>query len=202
MDDATLDYVRSSSFTNSISNFPGRIKENQQLIPESALCLLASTEALISKDCAIEIEIQKEFKKIWGNLLNHIISGLSPPLGQPLEDVFARVLRMRILSTHLQEHSPGQTTIQDLFAIDMSAIKYTIGGTPYNAAKISDTGKTVTQDGVAKKDLKQWEKDTFEMVTSITTSSQTKIGPDEIVLVFEEKSIAENSSGTKVWKGH
>jgi hypothetical protein len=275
MDAATLRYVRSSSFTNSISKFPGQIAESQFLVPESALCLLASTRAVRS-NYVIEGEIQDEFKKIWGNLLNHITSDPSPPLGQPLEDVFARVLRMRILSMHLKEHSPGQTTLMDLLAINMSAIKYTIGGTPYNAAKISGTGKTVKQVGVARKNLKQWEKDTFEyacseesfakkdflfdllsrgiivprifkdirplsssqnltawkksirainsnlvlkeprpnndhcdlmlfarMVTSTTTtSSQTKIGRDEIVLVFEQKSKAENSFSNKVWLGH
>ena len=40
------------------------------------------------------------------------------------------------------------------------------------------------------------------MVTSITTSSQTKIGRDEIVLVLEVKTKAENSSGNKIWRGH
>ena len=70
---------------------------------------------------------------------------------------------------HLKEHSPGQTTLMDLLAINMSAIKYTIGGTPYNAAKISGTGKTVRQDGVARKNLKQWEKDTFEYAYSEET---------------------------------
>ena len=272
MDDTTLDYIRSSSFTNSITKFPGRRNE-QQLVPESALCLLASTSA-VSSNYVIEGAIQKEFKEIWGNLLAHITSDPSPPLGQPLEDAFARVLRMRILSSHLREHSPGLTTLKDLLAIDMSAIKYTIGGTPYNAAKISGTGKTVEQNGT-QKNLKQWEVDTFEqasgeknlakklflldllsrgiivpqifndieplsssrnltawkksikainsnlflreprpnndhcdlmlfvrMVTSITTSSQTKIGRDEIVLVLEVKTKAENSSGNKIWRGH
>ena len=277
MDAKTLRYVRSSSFTNSITKFDFSDKEDdayQFVVPESALCLLASTGLMDSGDI-IATEIQKEFKEIWGNLLNHITSDPSPPPGQPLEDVFARVLRMRILSSHLKERSPGQTTLKDLLAIDMSAIKYTVGGTPYNAAKISGTGKTVEQDGVPKKKIKQWEKDTFEyascseesfakkdflsdllsrgiivpkelllstmwsssqiadwkisikaidstldlreprpnndhcdlmlfarMVSSITTSSPTKIGSDEIVLVFEEKSMAENSSGDKVWRGH
>ena len=277
IDAKTLRYVRSSTFTNSITefDFSDTKDENQLIVPESALCLLASTGQMDS-DEIIAMEIQKEFKEIWGNLLNHITSDPSPPLGQPLEDVFARMLRMRILSSHLKERRPGQTTLKDLLAIDMSAIKYTIGGTPYKAAKISGTGKTVEQDGVPQKNLEQWEKDTFEyagseesyakkdflskllsreiivpqlagvelrtlsssqnltawkksiraiisnldlreprpnndhgdlmlfarMVSSITTSSQTKIGPDEIVLVFEEKSMAENSSGNKVWRGH
>ena len=274
MDDTTLDYIRSSSFTNSITKFSGR-RKNQQLVPESALFLLASTSAVRS-NYVIEGAIQDELKKIWGDLLDHITSDPRPPRGQPLEDVFARVLRMRILSMHLKEHSPGQTTLMDLLAIHMSAVKYTIGGTSYNAAKISGTGKTVRQDGVARKNLQQWEKDTFEyacseesfakkhflfdllsrgiivpqlfsdieplsssqnltawkksigainsnlilkeprpnndhcelmlfarMATTIaTTSSQTKIGRDEIVLVFEQKSQAENSFRNKVWLGH
>ena len=269
----TLDYIRSSSFTNTITNFD-YLDENQQLVPESALCLLASTKQ-VDWDDIIATEIQKEFKEIWGNLLNHITCPLS---SQPLEDVFARVLRMRMLSSHLKERSPGQTTLKDLLAIDMSAIKYTIGGTPYNASKISGTGETVDQDGVIQKNLEQWEKDTFEyaarseesyakrkhlsdllsrgiivpkifhdigpmssslnltawkksiraitstldlkrprpnndhgdlmlfarMVSSSSTisSSPTKIGRDEIVLVFEEKSMAESRSGNKVWRGH
>ena len=40
------------------------------------------------------------------------------------------------------------------------------------------------------------------METSITTSSQTKIGRDQIVLVFEEKSKAENSVSNNSWLGH
>jgi hypothetical protein len=61
MDDTTLDHIRSSSFTNSISNFPGQIAESQFLVPESALlCLLASTSAL-SSNYVIEGAIQTEF---------------------------------------------------------------------------------------------------------------------------------------------
>jgi hypothetical protein len=118
-------------------------------------------EDLLTSNYVIERAIQNEFKKLWGNLLNHIKSDPSPPLGQPLEDVFARVLRMRILSSHLKERSPGQTTLMDLLAIDMSAVKYTIGGAQYNAAKISDTGETVEQDGVAQKNTRSFLRITF-----------------------------------------
>ena len=273
--DATiLQYVRSSTFTNSITQFPNS-RRNPVLVPESALCLLATATEVVSNDI-IAKEIQKDLKVIWGNLLCHITSPESSPLGQPLEDVFPRVLRMRILSSHLKEGSSGYTTLQDLLAIkDMSMIKYTIGGAPYKAAKISNTGKSVTQDGV-RKSLKQWEADTFEYVaqgvksaakrktleelllrkiiaptridiTSVASSRNcfawkdsirsidselvltiplpnndhgnllmffrmlasgstspppNKVGPDEIVLVFEEKSKGENNESNEIWWGH
>lgn len=40
MDDTTLEY---SSFTNSISLYPGKMRENRFIVPESAPCLLAGT---------------------------------------------------------------------------------------------------------------------------------------------------------------
>ena len=112
---ATLRCVRSSSFTNSISNFPGQSTESQFVVPECALCLLASTGRVevVDSDDIIAAEIQNEFEEIWGNLLRHIASDPSPPRAQPLEDVFARVLRARILSSHLNGRSPGQTTLQE-----------------------------------------------------------------------------------------
>jgi len=161
MDDITLEYVRSSSFTNSIAAFPGKKKENRYIIPESALCLLAGTSEA-NPDDIISMEIQEEIKVIWGSLVNHIKSPLGSSLGQPLDDLFAKVLRMRIVSSHLKEHFPGFATLRDLLAIDtINNIKYTIGGRPYNATKISTTGKTVVQGG-AQKNFDQWEADTFE----------------------------------------
>eukprot|EP01036_Dinobryon_divergens_P024909 gene24909-33402_t len=117
--------------------------------PESALCLLATATEVVSDDDSIAKEIQREFKAIWRNLLDHLTTAAvpvpesSPLVGQPLEDVFARVLRMKILSLHLKEGRSGHTTLMDLLAIkDMSAIKYTIGGAPYKAAQISNTGNS------------------------------------------------------------
>ena len=40
------------------------------------------------------------------------------------------------------------------------------------------------------------------MITSSTKSSPTKVGRDEIVLILEQTSRAENSSSNKVWWGH
>ena len=172
VDDTTLRYVRSSSFTNSLTEFPEKNGADQFLVPESALCLLASTTVV--KSDAIAREIQNEFKAIWNNLLNHIESPLSSALGQPLEDVFTKVLRMRILSTHLKEVNPGQTNLKDLLAIDMSAIKYTIGGKPYNPAKISKAGKSVVQDSVNKK-LDKWEAVTFDRAGPVVKSRAKEV---------------------------
>ena len=138
--------------------------------------------------------------------MNHITSDPSPPLGQPLEDVFARVLRMMILSMHLKEHSPGQTTLMDLLAIDMSAIKYTIGGTPYNAAKISGTGETVEQDGVVRKNLKQWEKDTFEDACSEESFAKKRFLLDLlsrgiiVPQIFDDIEPLSSSRNLTAWK--
>ena len=172
MDDNTLEYIRSSTFTNSIKEFGGKKKENRFIVPESALCLLGNAGEVTSADVNRR-EIQKEFQAIWANLKDHIQS-LNSPLGQPLEDVFARVLRMRLLSAHLQQSSPCLTTLKDLLAIDVDAIKYTIGGTPYNSAKISPSGKFVLQDGV-KKNFQQWETDTFDRVGRIDESLAKKV---------------------------
>eukprot|EP01035_Chromulina_nebulosa_P022916 gene22916-biopygen15191 len=275
VDFTMLQYVRSSTFTNSITQFPNE-RTKPVLVPESALCFLASATEVVSNDI-IAKEIQKEFKAIWGNLLGHITSPESSPLGQqPLEDVFTSILRIRILSSHLKEgSSSGQTTIKDLLAIkDLSLIKYTIGGAPYKAAKISNSGKSVTPDGV-QKTFMEWEADTFEyvvqgknvakrdtledlllrkiiaptrvdimklassrnlfawkeairsinsklvleipapnndhcdlmmffrMLASGTTSPPpTKVGSDEIVLVFEEKSKGENNDSNEIWWGY
>eukprot|EP01035_Chromulina_nebulosa_P069361 gene69361-biopygen28230 len=164
VDATVLQYVRSSSFTNSITEFPDSQNEYQLLVPESALCLLASANEVASNDIIVK-EIQKEFKAIWGNLLDHITSPApesSQLVGQPLEDVFTRVLRMRILSSHLKEESSGQTTLMDLLAIkDMSLIKMLPSG--------------------------------------MTSSPPTKVGSDEIVLVFKEKSTGDSY---EIWWGH
>jgi hypothetical protein len=43
----------------------------------------------------------------------------------------------------------------------------------------------------------------FRMLASGTTSPPpTQVGPDEIVLVFEEKSKGENNDSNEVWWGH
>eukprot|EP01035_Chromulina_nebulosa_P023318 gene23318-biopygen15360 len=163
MDNTVLRKVRSSSFTNSIKTFPGKKEDGQLLVLEAALYFLANTSNYDWQD-EIATEIQKEFNEIWNSILNHIKFPLSPPIGQrqPLEDAFARVLRMRILSSHLSEHSPGQTTLQDLLAIDdINAIKYTVGAGPYQAAKISSTETAVVQAG-AQKNLIPWEADSDE----------------------------------------
>jgi hypothetical protein len=265
MDDTTLEYIRYSTFTNSITEFPGRKKENRLIVPESALSILVNTGEV---EDVHRREIQKGFQEIWVNL----IQSLSSASGQPLEDVFARVLRMRLLSTHLKEHNRGHTTLKDLLAIDVDKIKYTIGGAPYNAAKIYPSGDFVLQDSI-KKSFQQWEGDTFDSVQQIdenlakkqflsnllsqsiivptavvsdsiwssrrrpewkkairaTTSSlvlrepkpnddhcnlmlfikmmlnmtaSPECGRNEIVLVFEEKSGAENSVTDKRWWGH
>ena len=170
MDDTAQQHIRSSMFTNSITYIcSGRIIY-PRLVPESSLCLLASTSA-VNADDVIARAIQDEFKEIWNNLVNHLTRSppSSPPPsippGQPplLEDMFARVLRTRILSTHLHERRRGMTTLRALLAIDniSDGIKCITGGEPYNAAKISTTGKTVVQAGV-KKNINKWEAATFE----------------------------------------
>ena len=169
MDDTALQLIRSSSFTNSVTDFPACRGFYQQLVPESILCLLAtsaSSSAVVNADgdAAIARAIQDEFKAIWANLLNHLTT--CPPLLPPLlVDLLARVLRTRILSMHLREHRPGSTTLQALLAIENishEGIKYTTGEGPYSAAKISSTGKTVVQAGVKRNLLKKWEAATFE----------------------------------------
>eukprot|EP01036_Dinobryon_divergens_P033483 gene33483-43269_t len=178
---------------------------------------------------------------------------------------------MRILSSHLKEGRSGHITLMDLLAIkDMSLIKYTIGGAPYKAAQISNTGNSVMQDGI-QKTFKQWEADTFEHATVVVqslkkkqflsqllnrkiiaptsiyiislasirwkeairyvdsnnvltipplpdddhhcdsilmlastsdTTSPPKVGPDEVVLVCEEKSMSGNNESNDIWRGH
>eukprot|EP01035_Chromulina_nebulosa_P024321 gene24321-biopygen15856 len=71
--DATmLQYVRSNTFTNSITRFPSA-RTQAVVVPECALCLLATATEVVSDD-SIAKEIQKEFKAIWRNLLDHIIT--------------------------------------------------------------------------------------------------------------------------------
>ena len=78
--DATmLQYVRSSTFTNSITQFPDSQHQNQILVPESALCLIANATEVVSNDF-IAKAIQKEFNAIWGNLMGHITSPESSAL--------------------------------------------------------------------------------------------------------------------------
>lgn len=115
------------------------------------------------KYSSIDKATQKEFKDIWSNLLMNHIKAYSSKLGQPLDD-----------GASDEDSSPGQTTLMDLLAIDMSAIKYTIGGAPYNAAKISATEDYVVQGDVRKKNLEQWEAETFELLVSESDESIAK----------------------------
>jgi hypothetical protein len=79
VDSTVLQYVRSSTFTNSITQFPDSQYQNQILVPESALCLIANATEVVSNDF-IAKAIQKEFNAIWGKLMGHITSPESSAL--------------------------------------------------------------------------------------------------------------------------
>ena len=132
------------------------------IVPESSLSLLARADIgrlLANKH---EKAIKEEFDAIWNDLKSHILSKeRGTAEGQALENIFPRVLRMRLLSTHLKEKEKGQTTLMELFAIDQASIMCTVGGRPYNAANTSSNYSFV-QDGVVRS-AAEWIASTFEL---------------------------------------
>jgi hypothetical protein len=117
-----LDNVR-TSVTNSITFFRKNIlkKQGNKIVPETSLSRLALASVDISPAKEYEKEIKEEFYAIW-NLKTHILSEKSGTAkGQVLEDIFPRVIRMRLLSSQLKEEEKGQTTLMELFAIDIKS---------------------------------------------------------------------------------
>ena len=163
-DAATLEYVRRSSFTNSITTFPRPGTDEIEVVPESALSLLADAnlfKTLSVTSTCYDTEIKDELDHLWSQLKSHIQSPVADK-GQALEDAFSSVLRMRILSMHLKDGSmKGQTNLLDLLAIDMKKVLFTVGGRPYNVAKTTPH-KGFEQDGVLKS-AADWMSNTFEL---------------------------------------
>eukprot|EP00597_Dinobryon_sp_UTEXLB2267_P018033 CAMPEP_0201112350 /NCGR_PEP_ID=MMETSP0812-20130820/77193_1 /ASSEMBLY_ACC=CAM_ASM_000668 /TAXON_ID=98059 /ORGANISM="Dinobryon sp., Strain UTEXLB2267" /LENGTH=473 /DNA_ID=CAMNT_0047375675 /DNA_START=346 /DNA_END=1764 /DNA_ORIENTATION=+ len=154
LDDTALEYVRSSTFTNCITRFPRRIYPDQAIVPESALSLLVAGTNFGQQinPNVFEAEIKSEFDQIWSELMQ----SPSPSMkGQPLEDAFQRVLRIRILSMHLKDDDKGQTTLHDLLAVDIKAVMFPIRGRPYSVAKVTKGLTTVEQDGV-NRSVSEW----------------------------------------------
>jgi hypothetical protein len=63
---------------------------------------------------------------------------------------------------HLKVDGSGQTSLRDLLAVDMNAIMFTIGGRPYNTAKVIKGLSTFQQDGV-NRSVTEWISNTFEL---------------------------------------
>lgn len=142
VDNTVLQYVRRSAFTNSISSFyVAKAATNEySIFPESSLSLLACADSgklLANKN---EKKIKEEFvEAVWNDLKTNILSkrGTTAKGQVVLEDIFPRVLRMRLLSTHLKGRKKRQSTLMELFAIDINSIMCTVGSRPYNAANTS-----------------------------------------------------------------
>jgi len=117
------------------------------------------------------MQIKHEIDLIWSELKNHILSPFPFTKGQPLEDAFQSVLRMRFLSMHLKVDGMGQTTLCDLLAVDLNAIMFTIGGRPYNTAKMIKGLSTFQQDGV-NRSMTQWMSNTFEVAKKSAASTE------------------------------
>ena len=173
LDNVTLGFIRTSTFTNSITKFQ-EVVGVPDIVPESALSLLANVELFDSCAGDHAVQIKKEIDQIWRELKNHVQSPASVK-GAVLEDVFARVLRMRILSAHLKEKDKGTTSLLELLAIYFEAVMYICAGKPFNAATIvaakgtkkggaavkKKRGFRVKQDGV-NRSLAEWTANTFE----------------------------------------
>jgi hypothetical protein len=107
LDNITLGLIRTSTFTNLIAQFQEEVSK-PDIIPESALSLLADAKFFDSVPNFYEEQIKGEIEHIWMKLKMHVQSP-APAKGTVLEDIFARVFRMRILSAYLKEEGKGTT---------------------------------------------------------------------------------------------
>ena len=149
LDNVTLGFIRTSTITNSITKFQ-EVVGVPDIVPESALSLLANVELFDSCAGDHAVQIKKEIDQIWRELKNHVQSPASVK-GAVLEDVFARVLRMKILSAHLKEKDEGTTSLLELLAIDFKAVMYICAGKPFNAATIVAAKGTKKGEAAVKK---------------------------------------------------
>lgn len=216
LDSITLGFIRTSTFTNSLTQF--QEVSSPDIVPESALSLLADVKFFDSAPSYHEVQIKREVDDIWMELKKHVQSP-APVKGTVLEDVFARVLRMRILSAYLKEEGKGKTSLLELLAIDINAVMYTYGGKQYNAATTVTTkgtkkdkvagkkkkGFRVEQDGV-NRSLAEWTANTFESIGNDPANrrkfhllngllSRTILVPDCLII----ETVVSSRSG-KLWK--
>lgn len=75
VDNTVLEYVRKSTFTNSITSFyvANDVTDGDSIVPESSLSLLARAKIRNSSN-EYEKEIKEEFDAVWDDLKTHILS--------------------------------------------------------------------------------------------------------------------------------
>ena len=213
VDDDVLDYVRTSVFTNSLTSFRKSIlkKQGKKIVPETSLSLLALASVDFSPANEYEKKIKEEFDAIWNVLNTHILSEKNgTDKGQVLEDIFPRVLRMRLLSMHLKEEEKGETTLMELLEIDIKSIMYTVGGRPYNAANTT-SNYSYKQDGVVRS-AEEWMEKTFERASASNISTNKFLNlkkilnwPIVVSEIFELSQIASsvnNPVDRSPWKNN
>ena len=187
--------VQRSGFTNSITSFDQSLDSDkgEAIVLEAALSLLALEKVW---NC----EIKKEIDAIWKGLKDRILSDSGTAGSRALEDIFPRVLRMRLLSMHLKECNRGTTTLSELFAIDTKSIMCTIGGGPYDAATSRGEDSFEQGDGVLR-NAEEWVAHTFEREMDSPVSArkietlrkllnQPIVLPEDIEIVSMAKSVS------------
>lgn len=120
------------------------------IIPESSLSLLARSDIGKTLTNKYEKTIKEEFDAIWNDLKTHLLSEKGTAKGQALLEIFPRVLRMRLLSTHLKGEKKGRTTLKELFAVDLKSIMCTVEGRPFHAATTTSRKNSLLQDGARR----------------------------------------------------
>ena len=132
-------------------------------------------------------------------------------VGQPFEDIFVRILRIRILSMHLKENSKsGTTNLMEIFGINRATIVQTAEGLPYKRANmmISKNPSYYLERKNVRMTVKRWTEATFESYNYAKVANSKKKEKDlnillnaEIVLpdAFDFDDI-ESSSNREEWK--